>query len=149
MTSTERVTKGAERLLVELGYAPLREVSLTNRKRVDLVGLNKSGKLVVVEVKSGVVDFRSDKKWQQYLHYCHGFYFAVDGDFPLKILDEAESLPDVTGIIVADAYGGEILRPAGERKVNPARAKTLVHKMARTGAMRLADRDENSRIVPV
>lgn len=147
MTSTECVTRGAERLLVELGYAPLREVSLTNRRRVDLVGLNKSGKLIVVEVKSGLVDFRSDKKWQQYLHYCHGFYFAVDGDFPLKILDEAETLPEVTGIIVADAYGGEILRPASERNVNSARAKTLVHKMARIGAMRLAACDENRREV--
>lgn len=140
MTSTAYVTKGAERLLVELGYAPLREVSLTNSRRVDLVGLNKSGKLMVVEVKSGTVDFRSDKKWQHYLHYCHAFYFAVDTDFPLELLNEVESLPDVTGIIVADEYGGEILRPAGERKVNPVRAKSLVHKMARTGALRLADR---------
>lgn len=138
MTSTERVTRGAERLLIELGYAPMREVSLTNRRRVDLVGLNKRGELAVVEVKSGISDFRTDSKWHEYLDYCHSFYFAVDSDFPRTLLDEEASLPGETGIIVADAYGGEILRQAGHRKVNAARARTLVHKMARTGALRLA-----------
>jgi len=138
MTSTDRITTGAERLLIELGYAPLREVPLTNGRRVDLIGLNRKGKLVVVEVKSGLADFRSDGKWQQYLDYCHQFYFAVDTDFPRTLLDEPTSLPDITGIIVADKYGGDIIRAATTRKVNAARAKTLVHKMARTGAMRLA-----------
>lgn len=138
--STDHVTKGAERLLVDLGFAPLREVSLTNGRRVDLIGLNKGGKIAVVEVKSGLADFCSDKKWQQYLPYCQTFYFAVDKAFPLERLQAAESLPEITGIIIADAYGGEILRPASERKVNAARAKTLVHKMARTGAMRLLEK---------
>lgn len=138
MTSTARVTRGAERLLIELGYAPMREVSLTNGRRVDLVGLNKRGELAVVEVKSGVSDFRSDSKWHEYLDYCHSFYFAVDCDFPRRLLDEEISFPAETGVIVADAYGGEILREAGHRKVNATKARTLVQKMARTGALRLA-----------
>jgi len=139
MTSTQMVTKGTERLLLELGYAPLREVSLTNGRRVDLVGLNKSGKLVVAEVKSSLSDFRNDHKWREYLTYCHAFYFAVDTRFPVELLREENSLPETTGIIVADRYGGEILRQASERKMNPARAKSMVHKMARAGAMRLAE----------
>lgn len=137
MTSTEAVTKGASRLLVDMGYAPLTELSLTNGRRVDIVGLSKRGKIIIVEVKSGLADFRSDAKWQEYLPYCEEFYFAVDSDFPLTVLDEETSLPEETGVIIADQYGGEILRPGAHRKVNAARAKTLLQKMARTGAMRL------------
>ena len=140
MTSTEMVTEGAERLLLELGYAPLREVSLTNGRRVDLVGLNKAGEILVVEVKSGLSDFRSDTKWQEYLDYCHFFYFAVDADFPREVLDEPGSMPEQTGIVIADTYGGEIVREAAVRKVNAARAKKLVHTMARVGAMRLVEK---------
>lgn len=136
MTSTEFVTKGACRLLVDMGYAPLPEVSLTNGRRVDIVGLSKKGGLIVVEVKSGLADFRSDQKWQEYLPYCEEFYFAVDDKFPISVLEEAESLPEETGIIIADQYGGEVVRPAATRKVNVQRAKTLVQKMARTGALR-------------
>lgn len=141
MTSTQAVTNGAERLLIELGYAPLREVSLTNGRRADLVGLNKKGELVVVEVKSGLTDFRSDNKWQEYVAYCHRFYFAVDSDFPIHVLEEETSRPEETGIIIADQFGGEIMREAAYNKVNAARAKTLVHKMARVGALRLVERD--------
>jgi len=126
-------------LLVELGYAPLREVTLTNGRRVDLVGLNDKGDIVVVEVKSGLADFRSDDKWQDYLIYCNSFYFAVDQDFPLELLDEETSLPKVTGIIIADKYGGDIIRPPFDRKVNAARARKLVQKMARVGALRLTE----------
>jgi len=139
-TSTVSVTRGSERLLLDLGYAPLREVSLTNRRRVDLVGLNKQGRIAVVEVKSGVSDFRADSKWHEYLDYCHSFYFAVDSDFPLALLEDTSVVPEDTGIIIADDFGGEILREARERKVNAARARTLVQKMARTGALRLAEK---------
>ena len=137
MTSTTVVTRGAVRLLLELGHAPITELPLTNGRRADIVALSATGKCVIIEVKSGLADFRSDKKWHDYLEYCEEFYFAVDADFPTAVLDEAESLPSVTGIILADAYGGEIIRPAMARKVNAARKKALTLKMARLGALRL------------
>ncbi|MCK0069335.1 MmcB family DNA repair protein [Kordiimonas laminariae] len=140
MTETVNITLGAERLLVELGYAPVREVVLKNNRRVDILGLNKPGGLVVVEVKSGLSDFRSDTKWQEYLDYCEEFYFAVDQHFPINVLNESTSLPDITGIIIADAYGGEVIREAASRKVNAARAKKLIQQMARTAAMRLFEK---------
>ncbi|UTW58664.1 MmcB family DNA repair protein [Kordiimonas sp. SCSIO 12603] len=140
MTETANITLGAERLLVELGYAPVREVVLKNNRRVDILGLNKRGGLVVVEVKSGLSDFRSDTKWQEYLDYCEEFYFAVDQHFPIGVFNESTSLPDITGIIIADAYGGEVLREAASRKVNAARAKKLIQQMARTAAMRLFEK---------
>ncbi|MBL4789581.1 MAG: MmcB family DNA repair protein [Kordiimonadaceae bacterium] len=139
MTSTAMITCGAERLLIDLGYAPLREITLTNGRRVDLVGLNSKGDIAVVEVKSGLADFRSDNKWQDYLIYCNSFYFAVDQNFPLGLLNDQASLPEVTGIIIADKYGGDVVRQPCARKVNAARARKMVQKMARTGALRLAE----------
>lgn len=140
MIETANITSGAERLLVDLGYAPVREVILKNNRRVDILGLNKKGGLVIVEVKSGLSDFRSDSKWYEYLEYADAFYFAVDQHFPLEVLSEEKSLPEVTGIIIADAYGGEIIREAAPRKVNAARAKKLIQQMARTAAMRLFEK---------
>jgi hypothetical protein len=127
------------RFLVELGYAPLTEVSLTNGRRADIVALDRAGRTIIVEVKSSLADFRSDNKWQEYLSYCEEFFFAVDADFPRAVLDEAGSLPHVTGVILADAYGADIIRPAASRVVNAAKRKTLTLKMARIGAMRLSD----------
>ncbi|WP_020398376.1 MmcB family DNA repair protein [Kordiimonas gwangyangensis] len=139
MTSTEQVTRGAMRFLLELGYAPMTEVSLTNGRRADIVALDRAGRTIIVEVKSSLADFRSDSKWQEYLSYCEEFFFAVDGDFPRTVLDEDGSLPSVTGVILADAYGADIVRPAATRVVNAAKRKTLTLKMARLGAMRLTD----------
>ncbi|WP_417450347.1 MmcB family DNA repair protein [Kordiimonas sp.] len=138
MTSTAMVTRGAMRFLVELGYAPLAEVSLTNGRRADIVSLDRGGRCIIVEVKSGLADFRSDNKWRQYLDYCEEFYFAVDMSFPQEVLEENNSLPGLTGVIVADAFGAEIIRPACGRTVNAARRRALALKMARVGAMRLS-----------
>ena len=138
MTSTEKVTRGAVRLLHSLGYAAVCELPLTNGRRADVVGVDKAGEVAIVEVKSGLADFRSDKKWQQYLPYADAFYFAVDEHFPMEVLGEEESLPDVTGIIISDGFDGEIIRPAAARKVHPSRRKTLHLKMARVAATRLS-----------
>ncbi|MBO6506213.1 MAG: MmcB family DNA repair protein [Kordiimonadaceae bacterium] len=138
MTSTEKVTRGAMRLLQSMGYSSICELPLTNGRRADLVGVNKSGEVTIVEVKSCLADFRSDQKWQQYLPYSDAFYFAVDEQFPLTVLDEDASLPNVTGIIIADAFDGEVIRPAKRQKVHPSRRKTLHLKMARVAASRLS-----------
>ncbi|MCJ9428231.1 MmcB family DNA repair protein [Kordiimonas marina] len=138
MTQTDTITRGAARLLTELGFAPLAEVPLTNGRRADLVGIGRTGELVVVEVKSGLQDFRSDNKWPEYLAYADRFFFAVDRDFPFEVLDEEASLPARTGIIIADRFGGDIVREAAVHKVNAARRKKLTLSIARLGTSRLA-----------
>lgn len=138
MTSTEKVTRGAVRLLHSLGYAAVCELPLTNGRRADVVGVGKAGEVAIVEVKSGLSDFRSDKKWKEYLPYSDAFYFAVDEAFPLSVLEEKESLPEITGIIVSDGFDGEIIRPAAPQKVHSSRRKTLHLKMARIAATRLS-----------
>lgn len=145
MTSTEHVTRGALRLLHSMGYSSICELPLTNGRRADVVGVNKAGEVAIVEVKSCLADFRSDQKWQQYLPYSDEFYFAVDQQFPFDVLKEETSLPEVTGVIIADAFDGEIVRPAKRQKVHPSRRKTLHLKMARVAAARLTQTEVRVR----
>lgn len=135
---TGGIVRGATRLLVEMGYRTLTELQLGNGRRVDVIGLDRQGRFVVVEVKSSVADFRADGKWLEYLPYCDAFYFAVSPDFPMEILP-----PDV-GVIVADAYDGAIQRDAHVIAMNASRRRALTVRFARTAAGRL-DGDAASR----
>ena len=48
--TTLAVTRGAARLLVDLGYAPLAEVTLPNGRRADLMALGPKGDVLIVAV---------------------------------------------------------------------------------------------------
>lgn len=134
--ATRRITLGAMRVLQSLGISVIDEFPLGNGRRADIAGLDRSGYITIVEVKSSRADFRSDRKWPQYLDYCDRFFFAVDPEFPLTLLDEPSSLPDQTGIIVADQFGGDVLRQAPLRKVVPARRRGETLRFARLAADR-------------
>ncbi|MDZ4320458.1 MAG: DNA repair putative endonuclease MmcB [Phenylobacterium sp.] len=129
---TAAVTRGAARLLSDLGYAPLAEVTLPNGRRADLMALAPRGELVIVEVKSGLEDYRVDRKWHEYLPYCDRFAFAVAPEFPRDIL------PDEPGLIVCDGFGGAVLREAPVTALAPARRKALTIAFGRLAAMRAA-----------
>ena len=130
--TTAAVTRGAGRLLAALGYAPLAEVTLPNGRRADLMALGPRGEIFIVEVKSGVEDFRTDQKWTEYLPYCDAFAFAVAPEFPRDIL------PEAPGLIVADGFGGAILREAPVEALAGARRKSLTLAFARLAAARAA-----------
>ena len=49
----------------------------------------------------------------------------------------SEILPADTGLIIADRYGGELLRPAPEHKLAGARRKAMTLRVARVAALRL------------
>lgn len=134
---TADITRGAERLLQSLDYATLTEFSLGNARRVDIAGIERGGKLTFVEVKASVGDFKGDKKWPEYLDYCDSLYFGVAVDFPLDLLEQPAALPDRTGIIVADRYGGSILRAATISKLNAPRRRAETLRFARRAAGRL------------
>ena len=80
------ITRGVIRLMGDMGFAPLTEFKLTNKRRVDVAALDRDGQFVVIEVKSSVADFRSDNKWHEYLDFSDYFYFAVDTDFPRDLI---------------------------------------------------------------
>jgi hypothetical protein len=128
--TTAAVTRGAARLLTDLGYAPLAEVSLPNGRRADLMALGPRGEILIVEVKSSLEDFRTDQKWREYAPYCDTFAFAVAPEFPREIL------PDAPGLIVADAFGGELLREPPVAALAGARRKALTIAFGRLAALR-------------
>ena len=127
---TAAVTRGAARLLIALGYAPLAEVTLPNGRRADLMALGRRGSIFIVEVKSSLEDFRTDQKWQEYQPYCDAFAFAVAPEFPQEIL------PAEPGLIVADGFGGAVLREAPAIPLAGARRKALTLAFGRLAALR-------------
>ena len=129
--TTKSVTRGAARLLADMGYAPLLEVCLPNGRRADVMALGRKGDIVICEVKSGIEDYRIDRKWPEYAPFCDVFFFAVAPEFPQAIL------PDEPGLIVADGFGGAVVREAPVLALAPARRKALTLAFARLGAMRV------------
>ncbi len=129
---TAAVTRGAARLLTALDYAPLAEVCLPNGRRADLMALSRRGELFIIEVKSGVEDFRADLKWGDYLPYCDAFAFAVAPEFPRDLL------PPEPGLIVADGFGGAVIREAPRTPLAGARRKALTLAFGRLAALRAA-----------
>ena len=94
------------------------------------MALSPRGQIVIVEVKSGLEDFRADRKWGDYLPFCDSFFFAVAPEFPRDIL------PAEPGLIVADAFDGAVLRPAPATTLVAARRKALTIAFARLAAWR-------------
>jgi hypothetical protein len=125
------ILRGAARRLIDADHAVLAELPLGNGRRADLVGIDRTAAITIVEVKSGRADFMADRKWQGYLAFCDRFYFAVDRDFPLAILPQDE------GLILADRFAGEILRESKHRALSAARRKAMLLRFARTAAARL------------
>jgi len=96
------------------------------------MALGPKGQIFIVEVKSGLEDFRTDQKWHEYQPYCDAFAFAVAPEFPREVL------PDEPGLIVADAFGGAVLREAAAAPLAGARRKALTLAFARLAALRAA-----------
>lgn len=125
------LARGVGRLLQGHGFVSVEEFVPAAGLRVDVMGLGPKSEIWVVECKSSRVDFISDAKWQGYLDWCDRYFWAVDEAFPTDLL------PEGTGLMIADAYDGEILRMAPEQRLAPARRKVLLHKFATHAARRL------------
>ena len=126
------IARGSVRLLDTMGFRALTEMRLASGRRVDAIGLDGRGRFAIVEVKSSLADLRADEKWPEYLPYCDWYYFAVAPDFRL------DALPGNTGIIIADRYGGEVVRPSSLATMAGAirRRQTLL--FAHTASARLS-----------
>ena len=125
------ICRGVARLLRTHGMAAVAEVSLASGRRADVAAIDGAGEIWIVEIKSSVEDFRTDGKWPEYRDYCDRLFFAVAPAFPRDIL------PADTGLIVADRYGGEIVRAAPEHKLAGARRKAMTLRLVHTAAWRL------------
>ncbi len=126
------VARGVSRLLLLQGFSPILEFTLANGRRLDVAALGADGTLLGVEIKVALADLRGDTKWPEYLEFCEHFFFAIPPDFP------DEHVPPGTGLIVADRYGGAILRPAIPAAVHASRRKAVTLRFAKVAADRLA-----------
>ena len=125
------IARGTLRLLRAHGLAGFTELALANGRRADICAVDPAGDIWIVEIKSSLVDFQVDRKWPEYRCYCDRLLFAVAPDFPLSVL------PADTGLIVADRFGAELLRPAPEHRLGPARRKAMLIKVTRAACLRL------------
>ncbi len=130
------IRRGVCRRLRAEGLALIPEVTLRSGRRADLVALAPDGLITIVEIKSSIEDFRADQKWQDYLWHSDLFYFATGPHVPPEIF------PAEAGLIIADPYGAEILRPSGLTKLAAATRKEMLIRVARAGAHRLHDLED-------
>ena len=125
------IARGTRRCLLAHGFASIPELTLACGRRADIVALADGGEIWIVEVKSSLADFRVDQKWPDYRDDCDRLFFAVAPDFPRDVL------PDDTGLIIADRFGAEIVRPAPEHKLSAARRKSVIARFSRAAALQL------------
>ena len=131
------IRRGVCRRLRAEGLALIPEVTLRSGRRADLVALAGDGMITIVEIKSSIEDFRADAKWRDYCLHSDHFYFATGPDVP------AEIFPAEAGLIVADAYGAEILRAIPLRpNVRCAPQGNADPRSPRWGAQRLHDLED-------
>ena len=125
------IQRGICRALRALGHSVVCELGLANGRRADVVALSGKGDVLIVEIKSCLLDYRTDAKWQDYLDYCDRLYFAVRADFPCEVV------PEEAGLILADRYGAELVREGVEERLSAARRKAIMLCFARAAALRL------------
>lgn len=126
------LARGVTRLLLDHGLTPILEVPLANGRRADVMALSPKGEIWIVETKSCLADYTVDLKWPDYIEFCDRFFFAVTEEFPRELI------PEDVGLIVADGFGGAILRDSPLRPLAGARRKAVTLLFARLAALRLA-----------
>jgi hypothetical protein len=125
------IARGTRRLLRAAGWASVAELALPSGRRADIVALSGDCSLAIVEIKSSLADFRADRKWQDYRLHCDQLFFAVSPEMPLDVL------PSDTGLIVADAFGAEIVREAPVHRIAGATRRAMLLRFAVAAADRL------------
>jgi hypothetical protein len=129
---TALLARGVTRMLLDHGLTPILEVPLANGRRADVMALTPHGEIWIVETKSCLADYACDEKWPDYLEYCDRFFFGVTEAFPRDLI------PQDAGLIVADGFGGAILRDSPTRPLVAARRKAVTLLFARLAAQRLS-----------
>ena len=91
----------------------------------------RGGEIWIVEIKSSIADFRADQKWQDYREHRDRLFFATTIEVPCEIF------PPDTGLIVADAFGAQIVCEAPEHRLHASTRKSMMLAFARAAARRL------------
>lgn len=134
--SVMQIKQQVSRYFTEKNYAVHFEVGLlsSGTLRADVLAMSMSKKLVMIEVKSGVQDFMTDKKWPKYSAYCDQLYFAMGKDTFDK-LKKRDVLPKC-GIFVVN---GSHCRLVGRSTVNRIADDEIRHNLITRMAFRSAN----------
>ena len=130
------VGRGICRLFARNDIWCLAEMPLRSGRRTDLMGIDAKGRVVIVEIKVSRADLLGDAKWPDYLDHCDRFYWGLAPELDRAVLETEAFLPQSCGVIVADGYDAEILRPAPSLPLNAARRKGEVERLARAALRR-------------
>ena len=131
------IQRGTLRMWRNLGHASVCELTLASDRRADVLSIDAANRIFISEIKSSSADFLSDRKWPDYLEWCDGFYFAIDTNTPEHLI------PQSAGIVVADAFGAQILRaPEPRPALSPQRRKAITLRFAQIAAWRLHRQDD-------
>jgi hypothetical protein len=134
----QAVARGIGRLFARNDIWCLSEMALRNNRRADLMGIDGKGRIIIVEIKVSRADLLGDAKWTDYLDYCDRFFWGLSPELDRAPLEGSAFLPERCGVIVADGYDGEIIRPAPTLPLAAARRKAEVERLARASLRRLA-----------
>src|ERR1700738_5398885 len=126
-----QLARGVCRALDQLGYASLVEFPLANGRRADILGVGKTGDIVIVEIKRSIADFRADRKRVIYRDFADRLYFAVPNHFPQVLI------PEECGLMVADPFGAALLRDGHATPLSSGRRRALTLRFARLAAARV------------
>ncbi|WFL78576.1 MmcB family DNA repair protein [Altererythrobacter arenosus] len=130
------VVRGIMRLFARNDIWCLAEMPLRSGRRADLMGVDAKGRIVIVEIKVARGDLLGDGKWPDYLDFCDRFFWGLPPHLDRAPLESVDFRPDCCGIIVADGYDAEILRPAPLHPLNAGRRKTEIERLARAALRR-------------
>jgi hypothetical protein len=133
---SREVARGICRLFARNDIWVLPEMPLRNNRRADLMGIDPKGHVIIVEIKTARGDLMGDGKWPDYLDFCDRFFWGLPPELDRACLDGEDFRPDMCGVIVADAYDAEIIRPAPSHPLAAARRKVEVERLARAALRR-------------
>jgi hypothetical protein len=131
------VARGICRLFARNDIWCLPEMPLRSGRRADLMGIDAHGRIVIVEIKVSRADLLGDAKWTDYFDHCDRFYWGLAGDLDRGCMETEAFRPERCGMIVADGYDAEILRPAPLVPLPAARRKAEVERLGRAALRRL------------
>lgn len=131
------VTRGIMRLFSRHDIVGIAEVPLPNGRRADVMAVDARGQILIVEIKCSRQDLLGDTKWPEYFEYCDRYFWAVPAGFDLTLFDGENLWPSRTGLICADQYDAEIIRPAPTEPLAAARRKAEILRFGRRASRRI------------
>lgn len=136
---TEKLHEALMYYYVKKMYSVHREVGVERwgKSRIDCIALSLSSQVIGCEVKSGLADYRNDKKYDKYLTHVNKMYFM----FPPSVI-QSRKFPDIKeelkdkgiGILTLTTTGRvRCVQRAKTREVTDKRKFDLYKKLAWRG----------------